>query len=189
MTDVLIVCRANQCRSPFAAAIGNRLAAGQDVQFRSAGFLPGGRAMPEKGIRVGRERGFDFSDHRSSELRLGDLDQADLILTMTRSQARHVLLDRPNVWPRVFTVKQFSRWVGVHSRPEGVDVRSWLEVQAAERPRSSLLGASAVDDVADPVRARMSGWRRVADELETHLRAVVEALLVTDAAGRFTTDR
>ncbi len=178
---LLVVCRANQCRSPLAAAIGNRLAAGSDLRFDSAGLLPGGHPMPRRGLKVARERGLDLRQHRSRELRSADIGAADLVLAMSRGHAREVLLDDPDLWPRLFTLKQFSRWVRAHPRPDGADVRAWLEDAAADRDRSELLGSSPADDVADPVRARVAGWRRTADELEAHLRVVVGGLLGSDA--------
>jgi len=176
VTEILLVCRANQCRSPFAAAIGAQLGAERPLRFHSAGLMAGGRPMPQRGRRVGRERGFDFSEHRSRELDLRDLDRYDLILTMSRAHAREVLVDHVEVWPRLFTLKQFSRWLVQHPRPEGVAVGPWLDAVAAERPRKSMLGASGLDDVADPVQAPSDVWRRMADELSEHLRIVVDGL-------------
>jgi protein-tyrosine phosphatase len=184
VTSVLLVCRANQCRSPFAAAIATRLAVGTSLRFDSAGLLGGGRPMPQRGKRIGQERGFDFSAHRSRHIVLEELPLYDVILTMSRAQAREVLVDRMDVWPRVFTLKQFSRWITEHPRPSGVAIGPWLDEAAAHRDRRSLLGSSEHDDVADPVRASAAAWRTMADEVTSHLRVVVSGLATEQGAGQ-----
>lgn len=173
---VLLVCRANRCRSPFAAAIGRELAADRAVTFSSAGLLPGGERMPRAGLAVAGELGLDLAGHVSAELDLADLDGFDVILTMARDQARDIVADAPGARPRVFTLKQFDRWIAGHPAPDGVALRAWLDDRAADRPGRELIGADPRDDVADPLTEPPAAWRRMADELRGVLSRVVAAI-------------
>lgn len=174
--EVLLVCRANRCRSPFAAAIATRFGEGRALRFSSAGLLPAGHPVPQAGLDLARRRGYDLGAHRSRTVADGDLDGADLILTMGRDQARDLLADRDDLWPRLFTLKQFSRWIAAHPRPVDEPLRPWLERTAADRSRATVVGVDPADDVADPLAGPARAWRRMADELESHLALVVDGL-------------
>nr|WP_246301221.1 hypothetical protein [Microbacterium immunditiarum] len=175
-TEVLFVCRANQCRSPYAEAIATRLANGRPIRFHSGGLLSGGMPMPETGRRLGAALGYSFGEHRSRELDLLDLDGFDVILTAAREQAREIVGANPDLWPRVFTVKQFSRWLDDQRRPPRAIVGSWLDAVAADRDRRSLLGDDPADDVADPLGLPEPAWTAMVDELKTHLARIIDGL-------------
>lgn len=174
--EVLFVCHANQCRSPYAEAIARRLANGRPIRFHSGGLLSGGMPMPETGRRLGAALGYSFEDHRSRELDLLDLDGFDVVLTAAREQAREIVGANPDLWPRVFTIKQFSRWLDDHRLPPRAIVGSWLDATAADRDRRSLLGEDPDDDVADPLGMPESAWTAMVDELTTHLTRIVDGL-------------
>nr|WP_274636845.1 hypothetical protein [Microbacterium bovistercoris] len=176
VTDILLLCHANQCRSPFAEAIARRLAAGRALRFWSAGLIPGGRPMPETGRLVGLEFGHDFNQHRSREIDWGDFHGFDVILTMARDQARELVAAESGVWPRIFTLKQFARWLEDHPRPPRSIVGSWLDATAADRPRTTLLGRDAGDDIPDPMGRPAGAWREMVDELTPLLTAVIDGL-------------
>lgn len=174
--EVLFVCTGNQCRSPFAQAIATRFAADRPVRFHSAGLVPGGASMPETGQRVAESAGYSFRDHRSREADLDDLAGFDLILTAAREQAREVLAHDPDVWPRVFTIKQFARWAQEHPRPRRSMVSSWVDAVAADRPRESMLGQDPADDLADPIGAAAPAWIEMVEQLNADLSTIVEWL-------------
>lgn len=176
VSDVLFVCHGNQCRSPFAAAIATRLGGDGALRFHSGGLLPGGKSMPKIGRSTGVRFGFDFEGHRSRELDLHDLAGFDLILTATRTQAREVLAEAPEVWPRLFTIKQFARWISDHPRPPRAALGSWLDSAASGRSRSTMLGESAEDDLSDPLLLPQPAWLLMVDELTRDLKIVVREL-------------
>ena len=101
---VLIVCTGNICRSPMAAGLlrDRLVSAGNHrrVVVRSAGIwgLTGRRAATE-GIMVMSQRGIDIRGHRARTLTQADIDQADLLLVMTREHTEAI--------PRYF-----ARWEG-----------------------------------------------------------------------------
>ncbi|MET0296161.1 MAG: hypothetical protein ABWY03_01470 [Microbacterium sp.] len=174
--QILIVCHANQCRSPYAEAIAERIAGDAPLRFTSGGLIRGGRPMPETGRLLAPSYGLDFDAHRSREIDLHDFGGFDLILTMAREQARELVAADPDAWPRIFTLKQFSRWIVDNPRPPRAALGSWLDAAAAGRPRTSLIGRSDDDDVADPLRLPVEAWRHMVAELTENLTTVVAGL-------------
>lgn len=132
--------------------------------------------MPEAGRRVAGEVGLDFSKHVSREVDLHDFGQFDVILTMAREQARELVAADPDARPRIFTLKQFARWIGANPRPDDSAVGPWLDAVAADRPAADLLGDDGADDVADPLRLPPDAWRRMIRELAANLKIVVDGL-------------
>jgi protein-tyrosine phosphatase len=173
---ILLVCTANQCRSPLAEAIARKQAATLPVDFASGGLISGGFPMPPRGVRVARKLGLDLRTHVSRQLDPVELKSFDVILTMTREHARRLVAARPELWPNVFTLKQFSRWLAAHPRPSSAALGTWLAEAARERPRSELIGSNPHDDVVDPIASSSRVWREVATELDHHIRGVLAAL-------------
>ncbi|WP_022882150.1 arsenate reductase/protein-tyrosine-phosphatase family protein [Gryllotalpicola ginsengisoli] len=161
---ILFVCTANRCRSPLAAALMRAVLPDDAAEVTAAGLLPGGEPMPEAGLKVAAEFGLDLRGHVSRRLDVGTARSADVVLTMTRHQAREVVAELPELWPRVFTAKQFTRWLTQHPPVAGL-TRDWLSAEAADRSPLELLGADPADDIEDPMGKSAGTWRRVAGEL------------------------
>jgi protein-tyrosine-phosphatase len=91
---VLIVCTGNTCRSPMAEALLRRSldeAGRPDVDVRSAGTGAwDGAPASEGAYLVGLEQGIDLSGHRAELLTRAMVDQADLILAMSRTHLARV---------------------------------------------------------------------------------------------------
>src|SRR5690554_6958078 len=123
---VLFVCTANQCRSPLAEAMARHEADGVPVEFESAGITMGGFPMPPAGVRVAGELGLDLRPHLSRQFEPSRLVEFDLVLTAERAHARELVAEVPELWPRVFTIKQFSRWAQGRELPPDEGLRGWL---------------------------------------------------------------
>ena len=92
---ILVVCSGNTCRSPLAAAmLAEKLAAAPEfagVTVTSAGTAAwDGAPVSEGSYLVALERGLDLSAHRARMLTSDQIRDADLILTMSETQARRV---------------------------------------------------------------------------------------------------
>jgi protein-tyrosine phosphatase len=167
----LFVCTANICRSPVAAALARRRW-GMGVDVRSAGLSEGGRRVPSAGLQLDSELGLGLDGHVSRQITVEDLDDADLVLTMTRAHARDLMIMNPQLWPRVFTLKQFARWSANRQRGGEGDLRTWLAEAAGARDRWEIVGESPADDTADPIRDPVRAWRSMAADMSTSLDAM-----------------
>jgi len=166
-----VLCTANMCRSPMAAALLVRelTARGAVATVRSAGTLFDGEPPAPEAAAAMTERGLDISAHRSRLVRPDDLAAADLMLAMARDHVRGAVVTAPQVWPRAFTLKELvRRGEQIGPRPPGTGLADWLAMAHEGRNRASLLGDSADDDVADPMGGPPLACARTADLL-SHL--------------------
>jgi protein-tyrosine phosphatase len=176
MTEVLVLCTANVCRSPMAAALlTDRLRERQaGARVRSAGSLTDGQPADPAAIRTLAARRLDISGHRSRLVRAGDLASADLILAMDRSCLRHAVVLAPAVWPRAFTLKELiRRGRAARNRAPAESLRDWLDRMHQGRARADLLGGNPDDDVADPAGGPQRGYDRTAAVLSSLLDELV----------------
>ena len=163
MTQILVLCTANRCRSVMAGALlARHLVAAQQadtVRVSSAGVLRDGLAPPAEVISVMADYGIDVTGHRSRVVTSGDLLTADLTLAMSRDQVRHVAVEVPAVWQRSFTLKELVRRGGsLGPRAAAEPFASWLDRAQVGRDRMALLGESAEDDIADPFGGPLTGY-------------------------------
>ena len=164
MPRVLLLCTANQCRSPMAEVILRT--ARPDLEVRSAGRLPGGVPASATAVEVLAERGLDLSGHVSQTATAALLGDADLVVGMAREHVRDAVLLRPEVRPRAFTLKDLVRRAE-KAGPRSPDERlgAWLADVGRGRTTTDLLGDDEDDDVADPIGRSAAHYRRCADEL------------------------
>lgn len=174
---ILVVCTANICRSPLAAALLDRALdeRGVAADVRSAGLLADGRLVPADGLRVAREHGLDLTGHVSRELDLWTAERADLLLTMAREHGRTILADAPQLWSRTFTLIGFRGWLGALPGARTGGLERQLKVIAGRRQRAELIG-SGPDDVPDPIGQRLAVWRTMADLLEEETAGLADRL-------------
>lgn len=183
--DVLLLCTANQCRSPMAEALLRRRLhdAGVDAHVSSAGLYPSGNPATEEAISVMASRGLDIEGHRSRQVEPEMVDGADLVLGMAREHVREVAVIDSTALARSFTLKELvtaGRTVGPRRPDESL--ADWLGQAGADRRRQSLLGAGHDDalDVADPVGGPQAEYVDTADELEELLDELVGLVWPTE---------
>ncbi|HWG62270.1 MAG TPA: hypothetical protein VG253_11205 [Streptosporangiaceae bacterium] len=177
MTDILVLCTANICRSPMAAALLSRrlAAAGSDFTVRSAGMLAEGAESPAEVVAAMATYGIDVSGHHSRLVTAGDLSRADLIVGMTRVHVRHAVVLAPQIWPRAFTLKELVRRAQIAgARTPAEPLRDWLGPVSEDRDRTELLGDSVEDDVADPIGGPPQAYVATAALLDNLAASVVE---------------
>jgi protein-tyrosine phosphatase len=176
MANILVVCTANQCRSPLAAAMLHRRVAQRGLahKVKSAGLLRGGERSPGQIIEVARLHGFDLSEHRSDQVTTRLLDGADLVLGMTRHHIRDVAVMEPSVWPHAFTMTEFvRRSERAGQKPAAVDVASWCRAIHEGRTTSDLLAAPSTDDIQDPMGGTMDDFMQLGSILEDIVEEIV----------------
>jgi protein-tyrosine phosphatase len=171
---VLIVCTANQCRSPLAAALLRRAVDGADVAVLDAGTGESGFPVTDDTLTTASRLGVDLSDHLSTSIDPSQVDAADLILTMERLHVRTIVVEDQEAWSKTFTLKELVRRAEVVGpRASGQSLAEWLALLHEGRIRNDLLGASPVDDVADPTSDRRVDHESMAEELDELVSAAV----------------
>jgi protein-tyrosine phosphatase len=172
---IVVLCTGNVCRSPMAAALLARQLADLSVTVpvSSAGTISSGDRLRPEVISVMASYGIQIASHRSRLVCAADLASASLVLAMARDNLRHAAITEPEAWPRAFTLKELvRRGEQIGPRPPGEPLSGWLSRVHAGRERTSLLGDSLDDDVADPVGGPLRAYADTAgllDHLVTRL--------------------
>jgi protein-tyrosine phosphatase len=176
--QLLVVCTANLCRSPVAEALlARRLTGLVDVDgatwtVASAGTDRYGGVVEPDTAAAAAAVGLDIAAHVPRQLVPLDLEQADLVLTMTRAHLRSVVVADPSVWPRTFTIREFAR--RSMTAPAATDgFAGWLRSLGAGRRAADLADSAPDDDVVDPYRQ----GRPANIAMVTQLTALVDDLI------------
>jgi protein-tyrosine phosphatase len=149
MPSILIVCTANQCRSPMAMALLRKrlgdlkLEEVWDVDSAGTWGFDGVPAT-DNAIQTMQERGLDLGDHRSRKVTEEMLSSYDLILTMENFHKEAVQIEFPEYADKVYML---SEMVG----------EAW--------------------DVKDPVGNPLQDYRTTADLIERTIEDGVERIL------------
>jgi protein-tyrosine-phosphatase len=110
MANILIVCTANICRSPVAAALlEDRLKERglKDWTVRSAGtWALAPREASRYSVAVMKRVGLDITAHRSRMVDESHLEQADLVLTMEDGHAEALRAEFPRHAHKVFMITE-----------------------------------------------------------------------------------
>ncbi len=113
VSNMLLVCTGNTCRSPMAAALAKRMLAGRlgcsvselparGIEIQSAGTSGGGSGASVHATAVMARRGIDLSDHVSVRLEPEMIRKADYIFAMTRSHRDRIVEMVPSAQDRAF---------------------------------------------------------------------------------------
>ncbi|MGN6693116.1 MAG: hypothetical protein ACTHN0_02985 [Aquihabitans sp.] len=170
------MCTGNICRSPMAEALLRaRLATvAPDVVIGSAGVLFEGHPAERNAVRALARHDIDLSGHRSRVVSLDLVEDAAVIIGMER---RHVVavadLDA-DLFARTFTLPELVRSVDlVGPRPEGTDLRSWVERAGSLRTLAQYGLADRSDEIADPMGGSARTFRACADAIDGLLATFV----------------
>jgi protein-tyrosine phosphatase len=174
---VIVLCTANVCRSPMAAALlSRRLAAlGAAIPVHSAGMLCSGDPPHPEVISIMARYGLDVASHRSRCACAADLAHADLILAMARDNLRYAVTTEPAAWPHTFTLKELvRRGEQIGPRRPGEPLVDWLSRAHMGREHMSLLGESVEDDVSDPAGGPFEAYAETAGLLDRLVARLAE---------------
>jgi low molecular weight protein-tyrosine phosphatase len=167
--SIVIVCTAGRCRSPLAAALLHDalVARSAPAEIETVGLLEPGLPAVAETVAVAERRGLDLTDHRSRRLESAFVAHADLVLAMERRHVQEVVAVDPAAWPRTFTLKELvRRGAAIGPREPGEPVAVWTARAHEGRRTRDLLGASELDDVADPAGRPIGEHEELAVELE-----------------------
>jgi protein-tyrosine phosphatase len=181
--SILVVCTANQCRSPLTAAALRRRAqqSRAPVTVSSAGVaaMPGISATPPT-LDAARRIGLDLTDHAATPLDPGAVRSADLVIGLERRHVQEIVLHDPRAFRRTFTLKELvRRGTAIGPRRDDQSVADWLAAVGEHRRPTDVLGASTDDDVTDPTGSAAVDHHTMADEVDD-LTGALFALLFPD---------
>jgi protein-tyrosine phosphatase len=174
---IVVLCTANICRSPMAAALLRRrlTALGVTVPVRSAGMTSCGDPPCPEAISVMNRYGIEIASHHSHIVRATALANASLVVAMARHHLRYAVTTEPRAWAYAFTLKELlRRGEQIGPRPPGEPLSMWLSRIHAGRERISLLGDCAEDDVADPAGGPLQAYAETADLLDRLVTRLAE---------------
>jgi protein-tyrosine phosphatase len=160
-----------------AAILSKRLAErGVEARVTSAGTRPWGAGATDHAVTVMREHDLDITDHDNCQVTRELVEQADLVLGMTRQHAHYVTSRWPDATARTFLVGELARLgAAVGPRAESEPVSRWAGRAAGARPPERPLGR-AVDEIDDPVGLPITVYRDTAALLDQRLTEIAALL-------------
>ena len=168
--NVLVVCTANQARSPVAEVLLEHALRAPGLSVSSAGVRArDGLSAAEMAVELAAARGLDLSQHRSRRVTPDLVAQSDLILTMSERQRDHCAGLAPGAGSRTFTLREFVRLLDAAKVSGGpvttTDRLRWLRGQA-HVARPVAIRPPDPEDLADPINEPWSVWQQLGTELD-----------------------
>ncbi|MGI6096727.1 MAG: low molecular weight protein arginine phosphatase [Dethiobacteria bacterium] len=112
MKRILFVCTGNTCRSALAHGLLQQKArdnAGPQIEVKSAGLAAlEGLPAADFALEVLQEKGIDFFTHRSRLLTSELVEEADLILVMTRAHKEELLKRFPEARQKTHLLSTYA---------------------------------------------------------------------------------
>jgi len=119
-----------------------------EIEVKSCGiFARSGDPASPNAIKVMRSEGIDISTHRTTPLTEELLNEADLVLTMTKNHKDYILNQYPRVKGKLYVLGEFAG----KKEEEGFDV-------------------------SDPFGGNEDVYRRAFEEIKDYLEKVIERL-------------
>lgn len=112
---VLFICTGNMCRSPMAEGIYNSLSEGA---FSRGLAVPEGCGASKNAITVMKNRGIDITSHKATQLSDADVNDCDVVLTMTKGHRDILLYHYPEARRKIFTLGEYVDGIDI-SDPYG----------------------------------------------------------------------
>jgi len=175
-TTVLVVCTANVCRSPMAAALlTDRLrAAGSRTRAGSAGTHASPSPVAPEAVAVMADRGIDIAAHAPRRLARDDVRYADLVVAMECAHVAHVVAMDSSAFGKTFCARELAARVESRgSRQADEDLDACLARLHRGRRAADLMRAAGELDIADPIGQSREAFERCAKELDDLMRVVV----------------
>lgn len=173
---VLFLCSGNLCRSPMAEAMMRHRAkmSGSAIRVASAGFQTDGEASPEETSAVLRSRAIDVSQHRSRLVEPEMLQDADLVIGMTRAHAWDAALIDRDVVPKTFVLGEIVRLnQAIGFRKPREPFATWV-TRLHEARRFGIVGISTEDEIPDPYGRKARVHERVAAMIDDRIRELAD---------------
>jgi protein-tyrosine phosphatase len=150
-------------------------AAGHDIDVASAGTLGwGSKPATSYAVEVLEERGVDLGAHTSRRLTRDMIDDAEIVLAMTRTHAWAIAAHDAEAAARTFLLDELVRLAEAAGARGREDLGAWIAELDSRRPPDRL--GRATDEVRDPAGESIEIYRATADRLERSIHRLVPLL-------------
>ncbi|MGS0742804.1 low molecular weight protein-tyrosine-phosphatase [Glaciimonas sp. GG7] len=109
ISNILIICIGNICRSPIAEGLLKVALPGKTVRSAGIGAMIGYPADPLS-VQLMQEQGIDIGTHRAQSLLTWMVGDADIILVMDLEQKRFIEQKYPSSKGKVFRLGEFGHY-------------------------------------------------------------------------------
>jgi protein-tyrosine-phosphatase len=145
------------------------------IDVASAGTLGwSGRPATAHAVEVLAERGVELRGHTSRRLTRDMLDDADVVVAMTRTHAWAVAARDEDAAERTFLLDELVRLGEQAGARGGEPLGAWIAELDTLRPPQRL--GRVQEEIADPAGEDIDVYRATADRLERAIRRLVTLL-------------
>lgn len=167
VSDILVVCTGNVCRSPYLAALLSARHPQLAVASAGMGALLGA-GMPEPAQQLLRDRGIAPLPHAATALTPEAVRGARLLLCATAAHRTGTITIDPGAADRSFTVLELARLVT--PLPPGGGLLGLLAAGQAALTGAALSDRN--DDLNDPWQQPAEAYERMGRELDAVLAVI-----------------
>ena len=187
--ELVLICTANQIRSPIAEALINRLAGALPLATRSAGLLDlGSKPPPREAVEAAADLGLDISGHRSRRLEPRSLRDTDAVIGFEPVHVAAAVLDGGAHVGRAFLLRELVELLEQGDAPEAIEPvpRARLAMAGAHERRRSLPAHNVSASLDDPLGRGRNAYRNATRELGELVPRLVDGLFrkPSDDSGR-----
>ncbi|MFT4108324.1 hypothetical protein [Propionicimonas sp.] len=172
--SILLVCRANLCRSPMAEFLARRELAARDLPVRVSSA--GTHAVVDTPLhRFARESlmsmQIDPAGFLSRPITEGIVANSSVILTMTDAQRSWIVSTFPEAVRKTYLLTQFSRLVAATPDPGAVPASDWGPSLLSRAVEGRSLAQPLVNgrDIGDPIGRSLRHFQNCAKTLEERI--------------------
>jgi protein-tyrosine phosphatase len=176
---IVVLCTGNRFRSPLAAALLARSAAGLPVEISSAGALDvGTRGILPEAVELGARYGVDLSAHRSHQVRPRELAGIDLALGFEKFHLATAVVDGGAPRDRAFTLPELVGLLALVDPDETAEPvpRAQALIARAGEVRRELGSSGRPPEIADPLGQSKSAQAEIATRVAELTERLAEQL-------------
>lgn len=173
---LLVVCTANQCRSPLGEFLLRDAAEqhGLDWYISSAGtHALAGQPMHPNTRRLLVRRGFEVGNWCTTALDSDLLTSADVILTATRQHSSYLVGAQPKISGKVLPLMRFARHIAIARQCGRGSAQNGALLEMLEAVHNvAAAGVGDADDLPDPVGQPYRKFKSCARLIDTAIGSI-----------------